>query len=378
MLVDIVQGKSTAKFQPLRDAFTAIFAEEQAPAGAALCAYADGNMACDLWAGFGDPMHQIPWSPDGLCGVMSTTKGFAALTMHMLADRGLLDLSAPVAAYWPEFAHNAKSDVLIHHVLTHRAGIPVVSDDAVSLGGDHARWVFELERAPLRSAPGTECRYHAITQGFILGEIVRRVTGTSLGRFFDREVARPLGADFFVGLGPEQEKRIIETIRSPATDLTALARDAAPDSMFFPIRQLDLSPSSPEFRRSEIPASNGFGSARGVARIYAALSMGGVLDGIHIVSEHQVLKAGALASDAIETSTNRHWRLSHGFYKDCESISFDGKMSAFGHPGFGGCFGMCDPQARVALAFVLNEPPSTDHFARAKRLCRALYQSIGE
>lgn len=363
-------------FEPVADAFRTFVAEPHGPTGAAFAAYHEGRLVVDLWHGWRDRARAVPWTADTLAITMSAAKGPAALVIHLLAERGLLDLDEPVARYWPEFSAEGKGGVLIRHVLTHRAGVPYLRDEVLSLEPDHDAWARELERAPLRSEPGAVCRYHMITHGYLLGELVRRVTGNTLGTVLRRDICEPLHADFFIGLRPEEEGRVAEVIEKPEAGLFELSRAAQPGDLLFPIRQMDARFNSSAFRRAEIPSSNGCGTAAGLARLYAALSMGGTLDGIRIVAPETIRRAAALASDAIEGGSGLRWRLGLGFFKSSEYCRLGPSDGAFGHPGYGGNLAMADPDRRVAIAMVRNEPPTSNPFEHANAMVDAVYECL--
>jgi CubicO group peptidase (beta-lactamase class C family) len=365
------------RFAPVGRVFAELMREADAPLGAAVCGYVEGRRVVDLWAGWQDEARRRPWEGDTLCPTMSATKGIAAVVIHMLVERGLLELEAPVARYWPEFAAEGKGEILIRQVLTHRAGVPMLADDAVGIGGDHLTWVRLIERAPLRTLPDSQCQYHMVIQGYILGELARRVTGQSLGTLLGRWVTGPLHADYFIGLPPGEERRLADLRLTRMTDLAGLAAAAKPGDLLFPVRQLDLRFDSEDFRRGEIPSSNGIGSARGLARIYAALAEGGTLDGVTLMSRETIERAGTLVSDDVEAMTKIAWPLALGFHKDSDFCPLGGSATAFGHPGFGGSIGMCDPAGRLSFAYVQNEPPPMNHLRRASALLTSLLECLG-
>ncbi|MBX3285833.1 MAG: beta-lactamase family protein, partial [Actinobacteria bacterium] len=256
-----IHGTCTPEFEAVRAAFAANF-EQGLEQGASVSVTHHGETVVDLWAGLA--ADDRPWEADTICNVWSTTKTMAATVMLVLADRGLIDLDAPVATYWPEFAANHKEDVLVRHVLGHTAGLPgwspAISGDTLY---DWEATCSNLAAQPTWWEPGTQSGYHALSQGYLEGEIVRRVTGRTLGTFFREEVAEPLGADFHIGL-PESEEHRVATMITPGAGLGAGA-DLDPDSIA--LRALLSCPISGdecntrEWRAAEIPAAGGTGNA---------------------------------------------------------------------------------------------------------------------
>ena len=265
-----IHGFVKPGFEPVQRAFEKNFAEglEQ---GASMAVTKDGELVVDLWGGSADPTGR-PWEQDTIVNVYSTTKTMAAICVLMLADRGEVDLSAPVANYWPEFANNGKENVTVSHVMSHTAGISAFDPglESVDLLYDWDACVERLaNQAPLWE-PGTKSGYHAITQGYLQGEIVRRVTGRSIGTFFREEVAEPLGADFHIGLPASEDDRVADLV-PPAGGLAAReggpARDSIAAQTFRSAPITGEEPRTREWRGAEIPAAGGTGErALGRAR----------------------------------------------------------------------------------------------------------------
>ena len=207
-----VHGICRAGFEPVREALVANF-EKGLELGASVAVTRDGETMVDLWAGDADPKG-TPWAEHTIVNVYSTTKTMAATCVLMLADRGLVDLNAPVADYWPEFKQNGKEGVLVRHVMSHSAGL-CGFDPPLESVGELYDWDAICARLAAQMPwwePGTASGYHAVTQGFLQGEILRRVTGRSIGTFFREEVAEPLGADFHIGLDPSLDDRVGELV----------------------------------------------------------------------------------------------------------------------------------------------------------------------
>ncbi|MBA7547288.1 hypothetical protein ES705_39700 [subsurface metagenome] len=275
-----------------------VFAENFKPdldVGASLALTINGKFIIDIWAGYADEAQTKPWEEDTIVNVYSTTKVMTALCVLMLVDRGLLDLDAPVAQYWPEFAQAGKENLLVRYLLSHAAGIPGFDkriqpetlydwDAIVNILAAQKSWW----------KPGTKSGYHSITFGYLLGELVRRITGKTLGTFFKEEVAEPLKADFHIGLSAEHDSRVGELI-PPSPVEPQNVGDIDPNSI--PIKVL-LNPIltaretlTREWRAAEIPASNGHGNTRSVARVGTALACGGKIDGVRLLSLKTIEKA---------------------------------------------------------------------------------------
>src|SRR5215813_8245269 len=238
---------------------------DQGDTGASVAVFVDGEPVVDVWAGFADADRTIPWQRDTITNVFSVTKTMTALCALILADRGELELAAPVCRYWPEFAVAGKEKVLVRHLLSHTAGLPDWDGPIEDLYNWSAATARLAAQAP-QWEPGSTAGYHSLTQGFLVGEVVRRITGRSLGDFFALEVARPLGADFHIGLPAEHDHRVALTVPPSSRD-EDYAASAAASSMIpsdgTSVRVRDANSSA--WRRSQIPAASGFGNARSVA-----------------------------------------------------------------------------------------------------------------
>ncbi|MGW0823241.1 serine hydrolase domain-containing protein [Streptomyces sp. NPDC002845] len=264
-------GTCTDQFAPVREALAA--SPDDRDVGASVAVYVDGEPVVDLWGGYADAARTVPWERDTITNVWSTTKTMAALCALVLADRGALDLAAPVAAYRPEFAAAGKEDVRVRHLLSHTAGLPAWSGPMTV--EDLYDWPTATARLAAQEPawkPGTEAGYHSVTYGHLIGEVVRRVTGRSTGTFLAEEVTGPLCADFHIGLAAEHDHRVAPILLPPPAP-----KDAPP---VFPPRDGPGSPTvppgvanTPAWRRAEIPAANGHGNAR-VSRRGAPVSRG--------------------------------------------------------------------------------------------------------
>jgi CubicO group peptidase (beta-lactamase class C family) len=375
-----VSGRVEVGFEPVRAAFEKNF-RRQAEVGAAVHVTVDGVTVVDLWGGAADSAARRAWQADTLVNVWSTTKGWLALAMHILAERGLLDFDAPVARYWPEFAQKGKEGVLIRHILTHTAGLPApslkVPDEAVY---DWNTMINALEQSELFWEPGTKCGYHAATFGWLNGEVLRRITGVSVGEFLCSEIAGPLGADTFIGLSRSEQERTAETIPPGvvgalvfrmATGLGGRAKAMAFNNPRRPLQAANTT----RWREAEIPSSNGHASARGLARIYTILALGGEVDGRRWLSKANVELAGREQVHAKDVVTGTWVRRSLGFMLPDTELGDPRPLTAFGHPGMGGSLGFADPSKRLAMGYVMNKMIfGFDN--RYAELCRAVYACL--
>ena len=338
---------------------------DEGDTGAAVAVYVDGEPVVDVWGGFADAGRTTPWQRDTITGVWSVTKTMTALCALILADRGELDLDAPVARYWPEFAASAKQGVLVRHLLAHTAGLP----DWDGTTGELYDWPTATARlaaqAPLWE-PGTAVGYHSITQGFLVGEVVRRITGRSLGTFFAEEVAGPLGADFHIGLDAAHDHRVARTVPPPGQTEDYAARppvDAAPavpTASATPITVRDGN--SVAWRRAEIPAASGFGNARSVARVQSVLACNGTVGGVRLLSPEACARARQEQFHGTDTRLGMQvrWGLGYGLFGD-----------SFGWGGWGGSIVMIDPGARMVVSYVTNQMSDSDGAMRGLEVVMA-------
>lgn len=372
----VIHGICDPAFARVASAFIANFVEH-GDVGASVAVTVDGAPVVDLWGGYADAARTRPWARDTIVTVYSATKGPVALCAHICADRGLLDFDAPVWRYWPEFAQNGKEGVLVRHVLTHTAGLPAIKAplprEAIF---DWQRMVTAIEQAPLWFEPGTTMAYHSVTYGFLVGELVRRVTGRSLGTYLREEVTAPLQADFYVGFGLELDERVAELIPAPAETDTVAQRAAEPESLAAkayhnpPAHNQDRSiPNTRAWRAAEIPSVNGHGNARGLARIYAALACGGALDGVRLLSAESVARAATVQIEADDAISGARTARCLGF------TAVSGHPGALGHSGQGGSLGFADPAARMSFGYVPNQMRFGEELRRPA-LIEAVYASL--
>ena len=319
--------------------------------------------------------------------VYSTTKGMTALCALQLVEEGRLDLDAPVARYWPEFAASGKSELPVRYLFSHRAGLPAVAKPLApgSLFDWDVMTAALAEQAPWWT-PGEQHGYHALTFGFLVGELVRRLTGQSLGSYFHEQIARPLGLEFYIGLPEALEPRVAELVQGPVhqgdgpnlmeiilQDLESMASKAFMNPPLDP-----AAANSREWRAAEIPAANGHGTAAALARVYAALSVGGDLDGVHVLSPEVIEKARteqSLGRDAVLQLVSR---FGLGFGMPPAEEPTGPNSEVFGHAGMGGSYGQADPENRMSFGYTMNLMHMGAWLVdpRPRALLRAVYDAL--
>jgi CubicO group peptidase (beta-lactamase class C family) len=376
-----VHGTVAAGFEPVAEAFRANFTDH-GDIGAAVCVYRDGRPVVDLWGGDADREARRPWRADTIQLVFSTTKGVAATCIHLLVERGVLDLDAPVATWWPEFAAGGKADIPLKWVLSHEAGLAAVTGEVTMddvLGWDGVVAAIAAQ-APVWE-PGTAHGYHARSYGWILGEVVRRVTGRSLGRFFAEEVAGPLELDLFIGL-PHRELPRVAHLYPPVVEpevRSLMDEFTGPDTL---LGQVLSGPSDlfgyddmwnrPEVLSAEMPSSNGVGTARSIARLYAALI--GEVDGHRLLAPATVERATRVRVSGPDRVIGLPMSFGLGYMTPPPSAP----PGSFGHAGAGGSLGLADPDGGWSLGYVMNQMQlGLTGDARSAGLVAAVLASLG-
>ncbi|MFE7574869.1 serine hydrolase domain-containing protein [Streptomyces sp. NPDC057521] len=386
-----IHGEVAAGFEPVREAFAANFSQH-GDIGAAVCVYQHGRPVVDLWGGVADPETGRPWTRDTLQLVYSATKGATATAAHMLAERGALDLDAPVAKYWPEFAANGKADIPVRWLLSHGAGL-ITLDQPVPLNEALAWHPMAAALAAQRPlwTPGTAHGYHGRTWGWLVGEVIRRVSGQTPGRFFADEVAAPLRLDFFIGLPAEQRDRVSRMVyQRPAVDLTTVPAESVPEELreqvaawrdpeSFSNRAYAVTDpaaidfDSLEVQAAELPASNGIGTAHGLARMYAALI--GKVDGVRLLASETLASATKEQASGKDQVMLIPSRFSSGYMLPTEINPMIGPNS-FGHTGRGGSLGFADPEQGIAFGYAMNNIIGGLDDLRATSLVDAVRKSL--
>jgi CubicO group peptidase (beta-lactamase class C family) len=374
-----IHGHCHPRFAEVADEFERNFTE-RGDIGASVCIIVGGEEVVNLWGGVADPDTNAPWQEDTLTVVMSATKGATALCAHILADRGLLDFDAPVVEYWPEFAAHGKESIPVRMLLNHQAGLPGVRHQIPA--GKCYDWEYMVTALAAETPlwePGTRIGYHALTFGWLVGEVIRRVSGRSPGTFFREEVAEPLGLDFWIGL-PASELHRVASLRSDPADPIWEALASEPDSqsalrLAYENGGGHLSPggwNTPAAYEAEICAAGGITNGRSLARLYAPLSLGGTFEGIQLVSPEAIQWMSTVQSAiTAELTIGMPAAFTLGFMKSGRDIGLP--PSTFGHGGWGGSVGFADPEAELAMGYAMNQMNTTPrYFAMAEATYRAL------
>ncbi len=348
-------GHCDSRMGPVREAFLANFTE-RGDVGAAVSVTIEGRTVVDLWAGWADSARTRVWERDTIVDVFSVGKPMISLCLLMLIERGELRLDDPVASLWPEFAACGKEAVTARMVLSHRAGLPAIRRP---LAAD-AMYDWQLMSGALAAErpwwePGSAHGYHVNTFGFLVGEIVRRASGLPAGRYFQREVARPLGADFQFGVPAEQHGRVAEFMFPPMPTLDPAAPPTMAGNAYLNPKGLsgDGTVNTAAWRQAEIPSSNGHSNARAVARIYSALAAPRA--GVHLLERSTVALAGSEASAGVDLVLDRPSRFGLGFQLTQPERPLGPSPRSFGHFGAGGSVGFADPDAGLAFAYTPNQ-----------------------
>jgi CubicO group peptidase (beta-lactamase class C family) len=392
-----VQGHCDDRFAGVAEEFERNLAE-RGELGASVAVTVGGESVVDLWGGYADPERTRTWDKDTLCVAMSATKGATALAAHLLAGAGELDVDVPVATYWPEFAAAGKDRVLVRHLLNHQAGLPALRDP-VPAGGFYD-WDDVVGRLAAEAPfwePGTRHGYHALTFGFLVGEVVRRITGRSLGRFVADEIASPLGLDLYVGLPERLTDRVARLVPPPDPQ----PGDPLPRFLVQALTEPDSIPGlvmlnnggylvpgewdSPAALAAELPASGGVMNARALAGMYRAIVHDRQV-GRYSLDAEDIARMGAVQSagseDAVLASPGR-WTL--GYLKAGATpagvepeVVVSLSEEAFGHTGNGGSIGFADPGCDMSFGYVMNQMSAAMGLGpTGQSLVDATYRALG-
>jgi CubicO group peptidase (beta-lactamase class C family) len=345
-----ISGVCEERFAGVRDALAANL-DRGLDVGASVSVFVDGAPAVDIWGGHLDVEKSVPWERDTITNVWSITKTMAALCSLILADRGELEFSAPVARYWPEFAAAGKEAIEVRHLLGHTAGLsgwtePVVSDDLP----DWEKMTSLLAAQEPWWEPGTQSGYHALTQGYLVGEVVRRITGVTLGSFFATEVAGPLGADFHIGLPATEDGRVAPVIPPDLPEPTETSSIAARTLLNPPMTGAE--PWKEAWRRAEIPAANGHGNARSVSLIQSVVACGGQVSGTRLLSEAGCEAIFEEQANGVDLVLGPGFRLGTGYGLSSDMIPIGPHACFWG--GWGGSIVLIDLDARLVVSYVMN------------------------
>ncbi|MFD4671064.1 serine hydrolase domain-containing protein [Lentzea sp. NPDC058450] len=392
-----IQGSCAPRFAEVREEFERNFAERD-EIGASVHVTLDGEPVVDLWGGVADPVSGRLWSEETVGHVWSCTKGATALAAHVLASRGELDLDAPVVRYWPEYGAEGKEATLVRHVLAHQAGLPAVTSPLPA--GAFYDWNLMTStlaaQRPLWE-PGTRHGYHGLTFGFLVGEIVRRVSGLTLGRFFEKEVSGPLGLDFWLGLPEDLEPHVAPTIPVdptqpgvllPSMFVTALTQPESLPGLMLLNNGGYMLPGESDSRAAhaaEMGAIGGISNARGLAGLYRPLALGGAYQGVRLVEEFQLPLMSTVAVAGMDAVVMVPSRFALGFQKATDNRYLppndrEGLLlpeEAFGHTGMGGSLGFADPGARLSFGYTMNrQGPGLALNERGQSLVDAVYRAL--
>jgi CubicO group peptidase (beta-lactamase class C family) len=352
----LVNGRCDPRFEALRERLGAQL-ESGADLGASVSVTLEGETVVDLWGGFADEARREPWREDTLVNVWSTTKTMTFLAALVLVERGELDLDAKVARYWPAFAARGKEEVPVRFLLGHTSGVsgwdpPVTLEDIYD---------WEKSTAMLASQtpwwkPGTASGYHALNQGHLIGEVVRRITGRSLGRFFAEEIAGPLGADFHIGLDARHDARVSNVVppTSAPIDLDGLDPKSPMYKTFLGPAPSAEAAWTTAWRRAEVPAANGHGNARSVARLQAIVANGGAVDGVRLLSPATIARVFEVQADGTDLVLGLPVRFGMGYGLPSPATPHlpEGRIGWWG--GWGGSAIVVDTDRRMTIAYVMN------------------------
>lgn len=379
MTVDI-QGTCDSRFAGVREQFANNFAAH-GDVGASVAVTLNGEFVVDLWGGHRDAAATEAWESDTLVNVYSTTKTMAAMCALMLADRGDLEFDVPVSKYWPEFAANGKAAVTVGHFMSHSAGLsgmdtPVTGDALY----DWDFMVTELAKQAPWWEPGTASGYHALTQGHLIGEVVRRITGQTLGQFFKQEIAEPVGADFHIGTPESVFPRIGELIPPKVADLSGGAADDSIASRTFRNPGANAKASrTAQWRKAEIPAANGHGNARSVVRAQTAMANGGEAFGKRLLSEAGTKRVFEEQIKGVDLVLGAPLRFGLGYGLTQEAMPMGPNPHTAYWGGWGGSSIVIDQDARLCVSYVMNKMEA-DLMGdpRSFNLLKAVYEGLAQ
>lgn len=375
-----MQGEHDPRFDAVRESFQANFAAGS-ETGAALAVHLHGEPVLDLWGGWRDAQHTRPWERDTLVCCYSVGKAVAAVLLWRLVERGVIDIDGRVADWWPEFAAAGKEDLRPRWLLSHQAGLPAIRRPMPRGSQLHwGRMCAALAAQEPWWPPGTAHGYHSNTQGFLIGELIRRAVGTRIGDFLREELGEPAGIDFHFGTSTEDDARTAEilpmqqqpdTFRSPPNPLQLLAHRNPPMAEHGPGSQ-----NSREYRAAEFPSTNGHGNARALARLYGALAGSGEIEGVQVLEPSTIARAAAEQVYGIDRVLGRQTRFGSGFQLTMRERPLGPNPHTFGHFGGGGSLGFADPGAGIGFGYVMNRGRAGWQHRHVRRLIDLLYAAL--
>jgi CubicO group peptidase (beta-lactamase class C family) len=400
----VIEGVCDERFSAVQDEFVANFIE-RGEIGASVSLTFEGETLVDLWGGVArrgkDGAADTPWAEDTVCVVASTTKGATAICANMLAERGELDLNAPVIEYWPEYGVHGKQDTRVSMFLDHSAGLPALKTKVKEGGFLDFDYMADLlaNEEPFWQ-PGTSVGYHGATYAWTVGNIIRRATGRTLSEFFATEVAGPLGVDFHIGVPDDKIDAVYaRTARltpptldpnakpSVFTEVLLSDRQSAPNLFLFNTGNAAFG--SKEAIQAEIGSATGVTNGRAVAKLYRPVANGGVWDGVKLMGADTITNMGRVwSATEFDMTLCQPTRFGLGFMKSMDNRKLDGEKayssyvvpeSALGHVGAGGSVGFADPDAGLSFGYVMNKQgPGILLNERGQSLVNAAYASIGK
>lgn len=392
----LVQGFCAPAFRPVFDTFVENFSARGEIGGSVALTH-KGVPVLEAWGGFSDALSakpSTPWQRNTVSLVFSCTKGATALCAHILAARGMLDLDAPVAKYWPEFAANGKQAITVRMLLDHSAGLPALRTPVAAKGW--ADWTYMTGLLAAETPfwePGSAHGYHALTYGWLVGEVVRRVSGVSLGTYFAREVATPLGLDFWIGLPASVEPRVApmlpstEVLPTDAFTVKAVTDPASLQALIYNAGDWLAGGgfNSAPGHLAEIPAAGGITNAQGLAAMYLPLANGGKSGALQLLPPDYTARLSAIQTAGhVDRVLLAGTRIGLGFMGSIDNrvvgpnLSLLVGLGAFGHSGFGGSFGFADPQASLSFGYSMNRMgPGAALNERGQKLVDSTYLALG-
>jgi CubicO group peptidase (beta-lactamase class C family) len=376
-----IHGTCAGRFEAVRD-LLARYLDSGEELGASLVLDIDGEIVIDMWGGFCDEARTVPWSEHTITNVWSTTKTVTSLALLMLADRGELDVGAPVARYWPEFGANGKQDVKVSHLMSYSSGVSGLDQPAVLAD------LYDWDKATSRMAaqapwwePGTASGYHALNYGHLAGEVLRRITGTTLKRFVAEQIAGPLGADFQIGAAESDWARISPVVPPPPLPIDLAALDPASPAVRTLTGPLVLAEeaNTPAWRRADLGAVNGHGNARSVARILSVVARGGEVDGVRLLGPNTIELIFAEQQNGIDLVLGVPLRLGIGYglpHRELLPWVPDEKICFWG--GWGGSMIVMDVGRRMTISYMMNKMgPGIVGSDRSSAYGQAIYAAVG-
>lgn len=365
-----IEGYCAAQFGAVAERFADNFAAGR-EVGASLAVTHHGALVVDVWGGYTDATFTRRWRHDTLVNMMLVSKALSAIALFLLVERGLVDPDAPVAKYWPEFAAGGKAELPLGFVLDHRAGLPWIEESLPRGSAYDARAMADaLARQTPLFAPGSDPAYHVLSQGYIVAEIVRRVTGESLGSFFRREIAAPLQVDYHIGLRPDELERCADFVLAPDAGLRrGLENPQTPDGMYWKELAAGEEFNSVAFRRAEIPSANGHGNARAVALLYGNLAQ--------VLAPETIDRLRAERHNIVDRIRPRHYHQASGVVRNSPPVAYMGpNPGAFGHQGAGGAIGFGDPENAIGFGYGMNYYAPSGEAERRAPLIDATYAAL--